>query len=475
MQSVSDSTKDLLARYAKIALTAYLNGQKVAAGIGSCELSAACGDAEAFSFGNACATNISIILSEPMPDIKGTPISITWAVDDTEYPLFTGKVEDAIVRAGRTSVDAWDAMYYGGSNAFIPSYALRQDVDAAEAFKAVAAAIGVTAEPEALIMLAGVTITGGLGHLSETNSNSAVAGYIAGLVGGSALIDRSGQLTICKYTLTDYETEPYAGGASAQNVDYTLSGITMQRTETVSIQHEDGSIGEEDQTSEFFAGDGSLMVSNPLADQAAADRAFEALQAVSFRPGAYSFPGGILLDPADVITVHSMDGSYIVAVVTVTMSFDGGVKTSVSCGGEPAVGGAQGPINQALATLYADFARLQKLVAENADIVNARISNLSADDIVAGKIHSTDFATIVLDELYPETGLFPSSATYPNNGEQIVRGFEIDFSSGIIRGVFWSESVDALSARITSLEGRMAKLENSLLYPVSSLAETEVV
>lgn len=474
MQKVSDNVRLLLDRYAKITLAAYMDGEPIKVSVGTCEASYACGDAEIFSFGNACATQISISLAAAMPGIKGKNLKITWAVDGTEHPLFEGKVETAPITAGRTQVEAWDAMYYGGSDAFVPTWDLQQSVDAATAFSQIASAMGVTAAPDALGRLAGITIAGGLGHLAEETSNSAVAGYIAGLIGGNAMIDRAGHLTVRLIQPVDFETPPYSGGASAMGENYFVSGITLQREEIVTVPNEDGTSGEQELVTEYGAGDGTLMVSNPLADQAAADRVFAALGSLSFRPGTYSFPGGLLLEPGDLITVHSMDGSYVVACTVLTMSFDGGVKTSVSCGGYAQEGGAQGAINQALATLYADFARLRTLVAENAQIVSAKISHLTSDDITAGRIHSTDFATIDLQQLFPSALLYPADTTYPNNGEQIIRGFEIDFSTGIIRGVFWSEAVEALTARVEDMEreqrtfdDRLKKLETGLIYPRS--------
>lgn len=464
MQIVSDNVRALLAHYAKITLTAYLNEEKVNAGIGTSELSSSCGDDEAFTFGNACAASVNMTLAASMPGIKGQKLRITWAVDETEYPLFEGTVEDATVTAGRTAIEVWDAMYYGGSDAFVPTSQMLQDIDAADAFTLIATAMNVSADPTALDLLSGITISGGLGHLPEDTSNSAVAGYIAGLIGGNAFIDRSGQLTARKISHTDFETEPYAGGASAQNADYTVTGITLQREEVVTIRNEDGSTVVQEHLQEFYAGDGTLMLSNPLADQSAADRAYTSLESVSFRPGQYAFPGGLLLEPGDLFTLHSMDGSYTVAAVMLSMSFDGGVKTVVSCGGALPKGGAQGAINQALATLVADFARLRTLVAENAQIVSARISNLTVDDIAAGRIHSTDFAVEELQELYPSSDLYPSDTTFPNNGEQIIRGFEIDFKSGVIRGVFWHDPMAALEQRVLNLERRVSELNQALIY-----------
>lgn len=221
------------------------------------------------------------------------------------------------------------------------------------------------------------------------------------------------------------------------------------------------------------------MVNNPLADQAAADRALEALESVTFRPGSYSFPGGLLLEPGDIFAVESMDGTYQIAAVAVSMSFDGGVKTSVACGGAVKSGGAAGTINQALKVLYADFARLRSLVAENATIVSAKITNLSVNDIIAGRIRSTDFETVTLDKVYPAADLYPGKTVYPNNGEEIIRGIEIDFSQGIIRGVFFNTVTDDLGKRVTALEAantalteRIAKLENALVYPKSQVQST---
>ena len=469
MQQVTNAERALLDRYAKISLTVYLNGTAVKAGVGACEVAYSCGDAESFSFGNACATSVKLSLAASMPGIKGQSLRIVWAVNGTDYPLFDGKVEAAPITAGRTDIEAWDVMYYGGSDAFVPTLAMKQDIDAAAAFSAIASAMGVSAADDALQLLSGITISGGLGHLTEDTSSSAVAGYIAGLIGGNAMIDRAGRLTVRKISPTDFETEPYSGGATADGAEYFISGITLQREEIVTVKNDDGTSAEQELVLEYGAGDGTLMVNNPLADQNAADRAFAALEGIRFRPGSYSFPGGLLLEPGDVITVNSMDGSYSVACVMISMSFDGGVKTSVSCGGYAPEGGAQGSINQALATLYADFARLRTLVAENAQIVSAKITNLTVDDIAAGRIRSTDFAVEELQEIYPGAKVFPSSTLYPNNGEQIIRGFEIDFSTGIIRGAFWSEPIAALEAANSELQSKVIGLETELSYTTATV------
>ena len=99
---------------------------------------------------------------------------------------------------------------------------------------------------------------------------------------------------------------------------------------------------------------------------------------------------------------------------------------------------------------------------------------ISSDLIKAGVIRSTDFELAPIDEIYPATFLYPSGSTFPNNGEVIVRGLEIDFASGVIRGVFFNDVTDALDRRCKMLEEenrqlitRVENLEKSPVYPKS--------
>lgn len=96
----------------------------------------------------------------------------------------------------------------------------------------------------------------------------------------------------------------------------------------------------------------------------------------------------------------------------------------------------------------------------NADYIKSGF--ISSDIIRAGRIRSTDFAVEELQQIYPESTVFPSDTSFPNNGEQIIRGVEIDFSSGVIRGVFWSEPIAALEGRVLSLETKLELYEKTI-------------
>lgn len=458
MQSVTDSVRALVDDYARVMLTVYIDGALLDVGIGSFEYAPSCGSEEEFSFGNACAAGIAIALDASRPDLKDHDISVKWAVNETEHPLFTGRIKKAKVSAGRTNVEAWDEMYYSGSDGLVSDS--DTDISAAEALSLIADAMGVGVDAATLDLLADVVIAGGLASLGDV-SNSAAAGYIAGLVGGNAVITRSGDLAVRQFALTDWTTEPYEGGAEAENEDFAVSGITLLRESSTTTQNVDGTSGEETVTESFAAGDGALLISNPLADQAAAERAYAALSGISFRPGSFTFPGGLLLEPGDIFSVESMDGTYHVAAVSISMSFDGGVRTTVACGGSVESGGAAGTITQALKNLEADLATIRNLVAENASIVSAKITNLSVEDLRAGKIRSADFQSVALPMIYPSDSLYPADTIFPSDGEEIVRGIEIDFTTGIIRGVFFNAVTDDLAARVSALEAKLAALDES--------------
>jgi hypothetical protein len=87
---------------------------------------------------------------------------------------------------------------------------------------------------------------------------------------------------------------------------------------------------------------------------------------------------------------------------------------------------------------------------------------LNADLIRAGRIRSTDFEIGPAPMIYPDTDIYPSSTLYPSNGEAIVKGFEIDFESGVIRGAFWSEPIARLKEQIDDLDERLRAIEERM-------------
>ena len=98
----------------------------------------------------------------------------------------------------------------------------------------------------------------------------------------------------------------------------------------------------------------------------------------------------------------------------------------------------------------------QGIYRENGKIyVNAsfiKTGFISSDLIKAGVIRSLDYKSEAIAKIYPSVSLYPDVGLYPNNGESITQGIEIDFESGVIRGVFFSDVTNELADRITRLE-----------------------
>lgn len=462
MQAISVVDESLLRNFAPVDVSIDLGGLPSRIKANNIQLESSCGDADAFSFGNACASTVSMTIDGAYPDIQGERLILKWNVRYTQsYPLFWGTITNAEISAGKTTIRAGDVMATKGGEPMMISDRMRDHMTAGEGWIAVAAQLDCFYSQDDVDRLDPIGIVNGFSSLPDEVSISAVAGYLAGLVGCNAVIDRSGWLRLTGPSAaasggTTFQS--YAGGSSAQDHTFIVSGITMERRELVTVRAEDGSVSEEEQISVFSAGDGTLLVENPLADQTTADLAWDNLKDLSFLPGKYSFPQGIQVEPGDQIRVQTLEGYQPIVAMSVTHAIDGGVKTTASCGGWPDNGGTPGQINQALKTLSAEFARVRKLIAENAEIVNARIDNLRAEDIIAGRIRSEDFSVTEMPFIYPMVDKYPSSTLYPSDGEQIIKGFEIDFSSQIIRGSFASDVTDALDRRITAVEEILASL-----------------
>ena len=462
MQAITVEDESLLRNFAPIRIKAGFGNYTENFRLDSVSVDSACGDADVFSFGNACATTISTTIDGVYPDLKDQRCILRWFVRNTQtYSLFKGWVTQAEVSAGKTTIRAGDAMAVRGGKPMYISDRMRDRMTGEEGWVAVAAQLDCYYSQDDADRLAPIGILNGFSNLPEEVSISAVAGYLAGLVGCNAVIDRDGQLRLAGPSAASqsYSTfQGYAGGNTTKDKNFVVTGVSMERTDLIEVRAEDGTVSQEEQISVYSAGDGSLLVQNPLCDQVTADLAWENLQDLSFQPGRYSFPQGIQVEPGDRVRVQTLEGYQSIVAMTISHNIDGGVKTTASCGGWPESGGAAGQINQALKVLTAEFARVRKLIAENAEIVNARIDNLRAEDIIAGRIRSEDFSVTEEPLIYPGELWFPADNVFPRNGEQIIKGFEIDFAAQIIRGSFTSDVTDALDRRLTAVEEFIATL-----------------
>ena len=409
MQSITNAEKTLLAAFSPVHLHLYLGGTEIPAKLGAFSLTAAVGDRE-ITCGNAVAATVELqVDAAPLVRIlsthdgkllsthdgkllaaqlrwsgaEGMALRITWDVDgETEHGLFTGTVETAKVSAGKAKLTAHDALFWAGSGPFQAQSSYQSDADAGTVLSAIAAGMGVSLESATASLAAGVTISGGFSSCGDQITLAEAAGYVAGILGGNAAISRDGELTVRLFSPADFSTEVYSGGGQAENRDYTPEGVSFRRSYTTRTVNEDGTTSETESVRIYTAGDGRISMDNPLADQAAANRALLALAAATSRAGSYDYPMGIQVEPGDVITIRTMDGDYSAAIVSHRLDIDGGVRSSDQAGGAPSSGGAAGPLSRRIEQLEAELLRVKTLQAENAEIVSAVIKNLFAEEIL---------------------------------------------------------------------------------------------
>lgn len=494
MQTISNADRDLLSGYAPVHLHLYISGASIPTQIGSFVMNSAVGDEEtscgasisgsitmqveaehivralatqsgylinaetgetivtSFNWSQQTGVNniIPIIATQSgyalqahdgniisvqfiWKRLTGTGIKITWDVDgEAEYNLFQGRIETVTVAGGRATITAQDELFWNGSRAFKRQNEFSTDSNAATVLSAIADGMGVALNSATESLLSSVTISGGFSSCRDNLTYYQAAGYIAALVGGNAVINRDGELAVVKYHAVDFETEPYSGECSAENTDYTTSGVSFQRTYINRTTNPDGTISEHESPTTYKAGDGSLSLENPLADQTATTRAFNALRSFASRKGQYSFPMGIQIEPGDIITINSMDGTYPVAVCQIQHDIDGGVKSTVTGAGqskpngvigtvveevqtrggllrsvgssdetddtEVLVPGRNGPLTQRIENLELEVLRVKNLQAENAEIVSAKIQNLFAEEILCTNKFEVDNNTWSLSQ-----------------------------------------------------------------------------
>ena len=482
MQTISSADLSLLESYSPVHLHMYVGGAEISAKLSTFNLTSAVGD-EALNCGNSVASVMQVgavaeeiyrgLVTRDGKEIVtrlgeqimakflwnglvGSTIGITWDVDgSTEYNLFQGKIEKCVVNSGRAQITAQDELFWNGSRLFAGQSNYQTTVSAQTVLETIASEMGVTLNADTSTLASDVSIYNGFSSCRDQLQLYQAAGYVAGILGGNAVINRDGELAVVRYATASFSTEVYQGGSSAENENYAPSGVRFVRQITTRITNADGTISESDTIATYSAGDGSVEMENPLANKAAATRAYNALRSISSRKGTYSIPMGIQLEPGDVITVTTMDGTYPVAIVSQQLDIDGGVKSTVRGAGQmypngvngtmtstytPArnsmrsarllgetaneedepdtdadkifVPGHVGPVTQRLNSLELEMLKVKNLQAENAEITNANIQNIKAGEIDVDALFAKDITA---------TGIFQVrnqaySLTQDNNG-----------------------------------------------------------
>lgn len=306
-----------------------------------------------------------------------------------------------------------------------------------------------------------------------------VLGYIAGVYGGNWIITPENKLRFVPLISS-------AGADAApigERVDVfgimgklntgdalTVSGVSMRKGDSI-----------------FTAGDETGFVVkvgiNPYATQWVCDRLHMKLNGLVYN--SYSIEKGVY-DPAAelgdyVVSKDDVRSILYAETVTLNLAFRGDLSSPFKAEMED-----EYPYISTTAELADELRELITIVADKASIADLRavfamIEDLSVSDIKTGIIHSNDYEVIPHSFLYPTLNhplpypaegiypsrftnpfsvesiemlgayfgdydgkAFPGSLTFPSNGKTVLKGFAIDFSTGVIYGAFYSDQIAEL-------------------------------
>lgn len=217
--------------------------------------------------------------------------------------------------------------------------------------------------------------------------------------------------------------------------------------------------------------------------------------AMSYRPCKVSVSASCPVKAGQIVRITDKNGiSFTMPVMQIARS---GQRLTLESTGSAKRGSSEN-INNVSAKQYAQSAAKEAVSAQTQDDIFKKLTNngetqgifmkdgkiflnlsfvgagfISAETIRAGKIRSTDYQTSVLEYLYPSETLYPSGNVHPNNGEEITRGLELDFESGVIRGVFFESVTEKLEKRVTDCETVISYLEAQTKEQSAAIKELE--
>ena len=306
-------------------------------------------------------------------------------------PLGTFAVTEAVTRGGQTTVTAVDAMGVALAELYQPTlsgaaataWAVLNDV-AAKAGVALSARVSGYQS-----VLAGVSMA----SLAAGYTRRTVVGWIAGLCGCNAVIDRAGKLDFIWYSasgMTLHRADCYEGMDEIQENNSVFSMLS------VSVVDANGNTQTLSPTSAEGTG---ALIENPFMTQARLNGLWSGIGGMTYRPAELSFLGDLRLDAGDLITLTLDDGTTCsVPVMSLTHTYDGGVTTHVTAlgQGENAAAGVRndGVLGGKLRSLSAEVAQLGALTVEDENgVTKINGGRIDTDSLFAQDITATGTIT----------------------------------------------------------------------------------
>lgn len=373
-------------------LSLTLNGTAVTGALLTLTVTASVnGEQPLLTVGNTCAKTVQMQFSGVQTGFLEGVLVLSAQSGAEVLPLGTFAVTEAVTRGGQTTVTAVDAMGVALAELYQPTlsgaaataWAVLNDV-AAKAGVALSARVSGYQS-----VLAGVSMA----SLAAGYTRRTVVGWIAGLCGCNAVIDRAGKLDFIWYSasgMTLHRADCYEGMDEIQENNSVFSML--------SVSVVDGNGNTQTLSPTSAEGTGAL-IENPFMTQARLDGLWSSIGGMTYRPAELSFLGDLRLDAGDLITLTLDDGTTCsVPVMSLTHTYDGGVTTHVTAlgQGENAAAGVRndGVLGGKLRSLSAEVAQLGALTVEDENgVTKINGGRIDTDSLFAQNITATGTIT----------------------------------------------------------------------------------
>ena len=354
-----------------------------------CVYSGSFGGADTVTIGGVTAAMVTLTLSGTH-NLRDKTITVSVGADvsgTVQYvPLGTFVVATCKQVDDTTTVTAYDAAYYALGGTYTPTVSSGATV--AAVLSDVATQCGLTLAT----LPAAASTTNVVGDLTGKTCRDMV-GYLAALVGCNALIDRDGKLALRWFA---------ASGQSYSPSDYYNAGLSIDGTSTLAcIRAEvettttDANGNTSVTTNTYTAGSTGvgITIQNPYMTQVILDAVWASIGGLEYTVGSCDIFHGLLIEPGDLVTITDKAGvAHTLAVMSLTMTIDGGCKTTLRATGESttdAGAAMEGSLGGKVSQLVVDLAKVKQLIIEDVNgvtkIYGGRIDtkSLFAQDITA--------------------------------------------------------------------------------------------
>lgn len=401
MKNASDEFKSLAeneygARYYHKLL---VNGTEIEDNIDEFKYNGMCNDDESFGIGNACSAMVSFSIIDPSVNIENKEIEVYEGieVDGTIEYLKLGIFKALKPNNDRNKVTykCTDRMTYLMNMPY--SSKLKVPTTDIAVLKEICSQVNISLVNS---NLKSHTIS----SVPEGYTRREMIAYMSALQGKNAIINSEGNLELIWYTQSDFivnDDKIYYEGTSDVNdeIDYTLGYIEC------TVRSEDSS---KETTIKSGTGTKGIKIVNPFMTQKILDEVFSVIGGFSFRPCSFDFLGDFRLEVGDIVTVSTNNQTYIVPIMQLEHSSDGGVVTTITSVAETNTENEidlSGPTTKAMDRYYAELvlineAMINKLTVDEADARYISVDKIDAITLTVEKAVveklSADFADIHL-------------------------------------------------------------------------------